>query len=112
MFKGSFEILMLKDTSKESDLYADFKYHEKRNRTDVFRGIFFGLGVAFRGGGYMGGFFLGGIFHGEEKFNEKGPGFSSITIKNNNENINMNKFFQLKVRRSIKTQNEQRLLRI
>ena len=42
---------------------------------------------------------------GEEKFNEKGAGFSSITIKkkNNNENINMKKFFQLKVRRSIKT---------
>ena len=28
--------------------------------TDVFRGIFFGLG----GGGYVGGSFLGGIFHG------------------------------------------------
>ena len=43
-------------------------------------------------------------FMGEEKFNEKGAGFSSITIKKNNENINMKKFFfQLKVRRSIKT---------
>ena len=39
---------------------------------------------------------------GEDKFNEKGAGFSSITIKNN-EKINMKKFFQLKVRSSIKT---------
>ena len=37
-----------------------------------------------------------------EKFNEKGAGFSSITIKKNNEKINMKKFFQLKVRSSIK----------
>ena len=42
-------------------------------------------------------------FMGEEKFNEKGAGLSSITIKKNNENVNMKKFFQLKVRRSIKT---------
>ena len=42
-------------------------------------------------------------FMGEEKFNEKGAAFSSITIKKNNEIINMKKFFQLKVRRSIKT---------
>ena len=45
-----------------------------------FQGGFFGLGVGFKGGGYMGGSFLGGIFHGKEKFNEKGAGFSSITI--------------------------------
>ena len=56
-----------------------------------------------RGGGYVGGSFLGGIYvMGEENFNEKGAGFSSITIKNN-EKINMKKFFQLKVRSSIKT---------
>ena len=30
---------------------------------------------------------------GEEIFNEKGAGFSSITIKKNNENINTKKFF-------------------
>ena len=45
-------------------------------------------------------------FMREEKFNKKGAGFSSITIKKtkkNNENINMKKVFQLKVRRSIKT---------
>ena len=42
-------------------------------------------------------------FMGEEKFNEKGAGLSSITIKKNNENVNMKKFFQLKVRISIKT---------
>ena len=39
---------------------------------------------------------------GEEKFNEKGAGLSSITIKKNNENINMKKFIQLKVRRTLK----------
>ena len=32
---------------------------------------------------------------GEEKFNEKGAGFSSITIKKNNEKINMEKFFSI-----------------
>ena len=49
---------------------------------------------------------------GEEKFNEGGVRFSSIIIKKNNEKINMKKFFQLKVRSSIKNQNEQKLLRI
>ena len=39
---------------------------------------------------------------GKEKFNEKGAGFSKITIINN-EKINMEKFFQLKVRSSIET---------
>ena len=39
---------------------------------------------------------------GEEKFNEKGKGFSKITIKKK-EKINMKKFFQLKVRSSIET---------
>ena len=69
-----------------------------------FQGDFFGLGVGFRGEGYMGDLSLEEYFMGEEKFNEKGAGFSTITIKkNNNENINMKKFFQLKVRRSIKT---------
>ena len=42
-------------------------------------------------------------FTGEEKFDEMGAGFISITIKKNNENINMTKFFQLKVRSSIET---------
>ena len=37
----------------------------------------------------------------EEKFNEKGAGFSSITIKKNNEKINMKTYFQMKVRNSI-----------
>jgi len=40
---------------------------------------------------------------GEEKFNEKAAGFSSITIKKNNEKINMKTFFQLKVRSSTET---------
>ena len=49
--------------------------------TDVFRGIFLVLGVGAEGGGYVGGSFLGEICHGGKKFNEKGAGFSSITIK-------------------------------
>ena len=48
-----------------------------------FQGDFFGLEVGLRGWGYVGGSFLGGICHGEEKFNEKGAGFSSIIIKYN-----------------------------
>ena len=38
-----------------------------------------------------------------KKFNEKGAGFSSITVKKkkNNEKINMKTFFQMKVRNSI-----------
>ena len=40
---------------------------------------------------------------GEEKFHEGGAGFSSIIKKKNNEKSNMKKFFQLKVRTSIKT---------
>ena len=39
---------------------------------------------------------------GEEKFNEKGAGSSSISRKNN-EIINKKKFFPLKVRSSVKT---------
>ena len=46
-----------------------------------YQGDFFGLGVEFRGGGYMGGSFLGGIFHGGREIQWKGAGFSSITIK-------------------------------
>ena len=46
-----------------------------------FSGGFFGLGVGLRGGGYVGGSSLEEYFMGEEKFNEKGAGFSSITIK-------------------------------
>ena len=48
---------------------------------DVFRGIFLVLGVGLRGGGYVGKSFLREICHGEEKFNEKGSGFSKTTIK-------------------------------
>ena len=40
---------------------------------------------------------------GEQKFNDMGKGFSKITIKKNKEKINMEKFFQLKVRSSIET---------
>ena len=49
--------------------------------TDVFRGFFFGLRVGLRGGGYVGGSFLEEYVMGEEKFNEKGAGFSSIIVK-------------------------------
>ena len=48
--------------------------------THVFRGIYFVWGEL-RGGGFVGRSFLGGISQGEEKFNEKGAGISSITIK-------------------------------
>ena len=47
-----------------------------------YQGDFFGLGVGFRGGGLYGRIFpWRNYFMGEEKFNEKGAGFSSITIK-------------------------------
>ena len=39
---------------------------------------------------------------GEENFHEGSAGLSRIIKKKYNEKINMNKFFQLKVRRSIK----------
>ena len=68
----------------------------------VFRGILFCLGVGLRRGGYVGGSFLGGICHGGKKFNEKGGGFSSITIRKQRK-INMKTFFQMKGRSSIKT---------
>ena len=81
--------------------------------TDVFRGIFLVWVWGWGEGAMWKDLSLEEYFMGEEKFNEKGAGFSSITIKKkNNENINMKKFFQLKVRCSIKTYNEQRLLRI
>ena len=50
----------------------------------------------------MGGSSLEEYVMGEEKFNEGGAGFSSIITKNK-EKTNMKKFFQLKVRSSIKT---------
>ena len=39
---------------------------------------------------------------GDQRFNEKGAGFSKITIKKN-EKINMEKLFQSKARSSIET---------
>ena len=48
--------------------------------TDVFRGILFCLGVGLRRGGYVGGSLDESVM-GEEKFNDKGAGFSSITIR-------------------------------
>ena len=52
--------------------------------TDVFRGIFLVLGVGMRGwgeGDMWEDISLEEYFMGEEKFNEKGAGISSITIK-------------------------------
>ena len=70
-------------------------------RTDAFKEIFwFGGGVEWRG--LCGGNFPWGILHWRRKFPWRGPGFLSIFLKNN-EKINMKKFFQLKVRSSIKT---------
>ena len=68
--------------------------------TDVFRRIFLVWGEGFRGEGHVGGSFLGGTCHGGREIQEKGAGFSSITIKNN-EKINTKKFFQLKLRSNI-----------
>ena len=58
----------------------------------------------------MGEFSIEEFFMREGNFHEGSVGFSSI--KKNNEKIDMKKFFQLKVRSSIKTGNEQKLLRI
>ena len=49
--------------------------------TDVFRGILFCLGVGLRGGAMWEDLSLEESVMGEEKFNEKGAGFSSITIR-------------------------------
>ena len=58
----------------------------------TFSGGFFWFWDSVEGGGYVGGSFLGEICHGRKKFNEKGAGFSSITIKkkqwkNKHENV-------------------------
>jgi len=49
--------------------------------TDVFRGILFCLGVGLRRGAMLENLPLEESVMGEEKFNEKGAGFSSITIR-------------------------------
>jgi len=61
--------------------------------TDVFRGIFWFGGVAKRGLCYK---------RIKKNFHEGSAGFSSIIKKKNNEQVNMKKFFQLKVRSKIK----------
>ena len=61
----------------------------------------------------MRGSFHEGIFHGGNGFPMKGePDF--LTLLKQDEKLNLQKisFFQLKVRTNIKTQNEQKLLRI
>ena len=67
--------------------------------TDVIRGIFLVRVWGSGEGAIWEDLSLEEYFMGEEKFNEKGAGLSSITIKKNNENINKKKIFQLKVRR-------------
>ena len=67
-----------------------------------FQGDFFGWGGGLRGGGYGEDLSMEEFVMGEENFHEGGAGFFSIFLKNN-EKINMKKFFQLKVRSSIKT---------
>ena len=57
-----------------------------------FQGDFICLGVGLKRGNYVGGSFLGGICHGGRKFNDKGAGFSSITIRKQWK-INMKTFF-------------------
>ena len=65
--------------------------------TDVIRGIFLVWVWGSGEGAIWEDLSLEEYFMGEEKFNEKGAGFSSIAIKkNNNENINMKKFFSWK----------------
>ena len=63
--------------------------------TDVVKEIFLVWGGGVRGGeGTMWeDLALEEYVMGEEKFNEGGAGFSSITIKKNNEKINMKVFF-------------------
>ena len=71
-----------------------------------YQGDFFGLGVGFRGGGLYGRIFpWRNISWGKRNSMKRAQVFLALLLKKqkNNENINMKKFFQLKVRRSIKT---------
>ena len=61
-----------------------------------FQGDFFGLGWGWGEGAMWEDLLLEEYVMGEEKFNEKGGGFSSITIKKKNEKINTKKFFNWK----------------
>ena len=73
--------------------------------TDVIRGIFLVWVWGSGEGAIWEDLSLEEYFMGEDKFNGKGAGFSSITIKKKKtmKKKTMKKFFQLKVRRSIKT---------
>ena len=70
--------------------------------TDVFRGIFLVWGGVEGRRTMWEDLLLEEYVMGEEKFNEKGAGFSSITIKKTMK-IYTRKSFQLKVKSSIKT---------
>ena len=67
--------------------------------TDFYRGIFDWLGGGVRGGGYVGELSMEEIVKREENLHEGDAEFPSIIKKN----INVEKFFHLKVRSSIKT---------
>ena len=71
--------------------------------TVVFRGFFWFWGWGCGEGAMWEDLSLEKYVMGEQKFNEKGAGFSKITIKKNNEKINMEKFFPLKARSTIET---------
>ena len=62
---------------------------------DVFREIFLVWGWGWGEGAMWEDLSLEEYVMGEEKFNEKGPGFSNNTIKKNNEKINMKKLFSI-----------------
>ena len=59
-------------------MFTYYGYWEVYRR---FQGDFFGLGVGLRGGAMWEDLSLEEYVLGEEKFNEKGAGFSSIAIK-------------------------------
>ena len=72
--------------------------------TDIFRGIFFLDRKGIEGRGLRGRIFLWRNLSWEETISIKGVQDFLILFKTkNNEKINMKKFFQLKIRNSIKT---------
>ena len=71
--------------------------------TDVFRGIFM-FGCRVQGRGLYGRIFpWRNILWEKRNSMKRAQDFLALLLKKNKENTNMKKFFQLKVRRSIKT---------
>ena len=76
----------------------------------MFSGGFFGLGRGrVEGRGYVGGSFYGGTSHGGRDFRWEGAQDFLALFKKTMNKINMKSFFLLKVRSSIKTEDEQTL---